>query len=244
VRDRKHVVAVVLVVSIWGAGMVWLLASHRNSIPPARVAAPSVGEAPLNCASGTYPTGSGCQPLTPLAATGRPDIITQLTIPGTTVSYYDISGSTPAEIVEQVQKRGPGVDPDPVTGHAGAAAYSLSRSNYRISSTGLCGARIELQQAVTVPRLAPGPTLSDADVRFWNLLMQVIALHEGRHVYITWATVRDYQPEGSNPLTCSAGKTDGAALTAAVVSRNADYHAALRADCVPEQGCLSAWPGP
>lgn len=253
---RRHVYAVLVLVTIWAVATAALLVYHVRQTGPViertpqpaghSAAAAGLGETPLDCPSGTYPSDSGCQPLvSPTAATGRPELITHLTIPGATVTYYEITGSTGNEILEQIQEHGPGMDPDPVTTGPGVAAFSLGRSTFRITSNGDCQAPvITLRQTVVAPLLRPGPAgLSDQNVRAWNYWMQIIALHEGRHVYINWSTVRDFGPDGPDRLTCVGGKAAGKAEREALMKRNADYHAALRADCVPEAGCPLPWAG-
>ena len=146
-------------------------------------------------------------------------------ISGATVTYYDIRGSTVAELSAAMNESGPVA----YDGWKGAAAthwyISWEWPGYGSADCRLDEADISYQLDVTLPRWKPPADVSPELVAEWNDYIRALAGHEQRHV--------DFVPEGAaqagqaiRAATCETAEEAAQAAVETIRQRDRDYDAA------------------
>jgi predicted secreted Zn-dependent protease len=111
-----------------------------------------------------------------------PSPIGSIEIPGATMIYYDIYGSTETELRQQLNAKQPvGFD-----GYRGDSTTSWdirwTWPGYRRNICNLAAAKVTLKVTVTFPRWTPPLNASPELVAKWTKYVKILASHEQHHV--------------------------------------------------------------
>lgn len=113
------------------------------------------------------------------------------TVSSTRLSYFTISGNTPAEIYRAILRRGPRVDGERAIASADATAVQNGRLE---QSGGFCRVkdyRIKLTFRITRPRIANEGALSAGDRALWRQFSRFVVAHEEEHKRVWLACAAD-----------------------------------------------------
>lgn len=126
--------------------------------------------------------------------------------------YYDIYGSSVAELREQIRRLGPGGGDDALTVWDLEWTFGDSRT---MDGCALRDVRVTLTLTTTLPRWTPPQDAAPAVVQAWRDYLQHVRLHEGGHRQIAERNARDllaaltgmHGPGGCDALRTQASRT-------------------------------------
>jgi hypothetical protein len=187
---------------------------------------------------------------------GSPAIWTPPPISNTDIQFFDVSGSTQADLIASFKKAAicdtHKCLPDPAV-PAGGTAWALEG----IESPGSWSApycysprtmTAVFRTFILLPRWSPVPVggVTIPLIEKWNALEQVLYTHEAGHVAITvedFAALNDQAHLSASCTALFAFWADPSIYDKLNADQNA-YHARLRADCRPAVGCIPpGWMG-
>ena len=180
---------------------------------------------------------------------GSPAIWTPPPISNTDIQFFDVSGSTQAELIASFKKAAlcdtHKCLPDPAV-PTGGTAWALEGMESGTWSTPYCYSpkttTLLFRTYILLPLWSPVPVggVTITLVEKWNALEQVLYTHEAGHVAITVEDLAALNDQAHLSPSCTALFAFWA--NPAVFDKlNADqnaYHARLRADCRPAVGCI------
>jgi predicted secreted Zn-dependent protease len=102
-------------------------------------------------------------------------------VSSTEVSYFDVVGSTPAEIYRNILDRGPRIGGNKALASIGTRTVQDGRIAQIGDSCVLKDYTITLQFVIRRPRIANEDVLSDADRALWRDMNAFIQTHENEH---------------------------------------------------------------
>lgn len=185
---------------------------------------------------------------------GSPTLWQPAPISGTTIEYFDVSGTTQNTIMDSFQsadictKYGPcSTDPAVPNGFAlGEEWFAPSTSSYLCYSPATT--TLAFHEYVLLPRWSPRSTggIQLSVVEAWNALLQSIYVHEAGHVAIDVQDIAALNAQAHGLASCHAlyGFWDDPHIFDKLDADQAAYHARLHADCRPEIGCIPpGWMG-
>jgi predicted secreted Zn-dependent protease len=181
---------------------------------------------------------------------GSPAIWTPPPISNTDIQFFDVSGSTQAELIASLKKAAicdtHKCLPDPAV-PAGGTAWALEGMESPGSwSTPYCYSprtmTVAFRTFILLPRWSPVPVggVTIALVEKWNALDNVLYTHEAGHVAITVEDLAALNDQAHLSASCAAlfaFWADPSIYDQLDADQNA-YHARLRADCRPAVGCI------
>jgi len=103
------------------------------------------------------------------------------TVSNTSISYFMVSGTTPAEIYRSIVRKGPRVDGDKAIASAKATATQDGRL---MQSGGVCRVtdyRVKLNFTITRPRIRNEKVLPASDRALWKQFTGFVEAHENEH---------------------------------------------------------------
>jgi hypothetical protein len=187
---------------------------------------------------------------------GSPSIWTPPPLDNTDFQFFDVSGSSQAELVASIKKAAicdtHKCLPDPAAppggtflGLEGIESPGSWSSPYCYSPRTMTAV---FRTYILLPRWSPVPAggVTIQLVEKWNALEQVIYTHEAGHVAIDVEDLAALNAQAQLSPSCAAlfaFWADPSTFDKINADQNA-YHARLRADCRPAVGCLSnGWMG-
>lgn len=117
----------------------------------------------------------------------QPTATHDLSIPNATIEWYDIQGSTSAELRQQVDTYGP-VDDNGERWEAMTYwEISWNWPGYGSADCNLSQATVSYENTVILPRWNPPPEAAPQLIERWNAYLPALARHEQNHVEIVLA---------------------------------------------------------
>jgi len=163
----------------------------------------------------------------PSVSVAEPVTVESVSIPNATVVYYDIAGSTEADLRAQLDALGPRGD----DGYKGDATTRWNISwHWPSNSDGSCRLAetvVSYEIKVIFPRWQPPSNVSQALVAKWSRYILALAKHEKEHVDFVMANM----PMVENAIkgsTCQMANAAGEAALAVIRKYDIDYDAATR----------------
>ncbi len=127
-------------------------------------------------------------------------------VSSTKVIYFDVVGSTPAEIYRNILDRGPRIGGSTALASIGTRTVQDGRIELTGDSCVLKDYTITLQFVIRRPRIANEEVLSDADRALWRDMNAFIQNHENQHkdVWSACAVKLDDKMSALKPPSCDA----------------------------------------
>ena len=187
---------------------------------------------------------------------GSPAIWTPPSLANTDFQFFDVTGSTQAELVASIRKAAicdtHKCLPDPAVPTGGTFLGLSGLESPGSWSTPYCYSprtmTLVFRTYILLPRWSPVPVggVTIPLVKEWNALEQVIYTHEAGHVAIDVEDLAALNDQAHLSRSCAAlfaFWSDPSIFDKLNADQNA-YHARLRADCRPEVGCIPrGWMG-
>jgi hypothetical protein len=202
---------------------------------------------------GTSRSSNQSNQVTPLATI---EATQSVTIPGATVTYFNVTGSDMDEVFASIKASNipfscpPG---DQYCSQPGGFPIANTHASLIWPNTGVarpaqsyCYRTADLpvswQVTVLFPRWSPPPTARNIDVAQWNWLVQIVAIHEGRHAQIDTQAFEEFMPNVLAATNCRTGIAILDQMWTTMDERNVAYHNSLVTNCEPDAGCVpSNW---
>ncbi len=150
-------------------------------------------------------------PLPGLPTAIQPTAISTLSIPNATIEWYDIYGSTSAELRQQVDTYGPLDDNGERWEALTHWRIHWNWPGYGKANCDLSAATVRYENTVTLPRWNPPPEASARLIERWNAYLPALARHEQHHVEIV---VEHYQEVLTAIQAADCLSADAAAMAA------------------------------
>jgi predicted secreted Zn-dependent protease len=166
-----------------------------------------------------------CNGLNPgVGTTPQPTAVSSVDIPYAKMTYYEISGSTEAELRDQLNRRAP-VAPDGYRGDALTIWYIRWKwDGYGTEDCDLRSVTATYDIKVTMPRWDPPKGASPELIEKWNKYMLALAGHEKAHVDNVVANL----PNVINAIrraTCSTAEAKAQEVLAGIRRNDAEFDA-------------------